>query len=118
MAWFRTLRRAHLRQGRRSVPGPAPLDVGRVGIGQVVLWEATVLAAGTMALRPSGGGRIVGAVLAVLLVAAVLAATAVRVRGRWLYEWALIRLRLRRSGPRAVASHSSSVGSRAARAAQ
>ncbi len=103
MAWFRSDLRMRGREGQ-FVPGPASLQVGRVGIGQVVLWEATVLAAGTMALRPTGRSAVVGAVLAVLLVVGVLTATAVRVRGRWLYQWALIRWRLRRSGPRVAAS--------------
>jgi len=104
MAWFRNDRRARGRDGRAFVPGPASLGVGRVGIGQVVLWEATLLAAAAAALRPVGTARVVGSVLAVLLVAGVLAATAVRVRGRWLYEWALIRLRSRRAAPRARAA--------------
>lgn len=117
MAWFRNDRHARGRDGRQFVPGPASRGVGRIGVAQVVLWEATVLAAGTLALRPVGTARIVGIVLAVLLVMAVVAATAVRVRGRWLYEWVLIRLRLRRCGPRPAPSTAPQVSATAPAAA-
>jgi type VII secretion protein EccE len=104
MAWLRNDRHARGRDAGQFVPGPASRGAGRIGIAQVVLWEATLLVAGTVALRPVGTARIVGLVVASLLMVAMVVATAVPVRGRWLYEWALIRLRLRRSGPRPARS--------------
>ncbi len=72
---------------RRMVPLPRATSLAGIAVGQVVVWQATALAVAALVLRPAGNAQVVGAVGGVLLVSAVVALTAVPVRGRWLYRW-------------------------------
>ncbi|OOC07789.1 hypothetical protein B0293_06270 [Amycolatopsis azurea DSM 43854] len=67
-----------------AVPVPArrPGRFGGIGVPQIICWQLVLVALVLVAGRP---WPLVAAVITVAVV--VLALTAVRIRGRWLYEW-------------------------------
>ncbi|MFK0247592.1 type VII secretion protein EccE [Amycolatopsis azurea] len=64
------------------VPARRPGRFGGIGVPQIICWQLVLVALVLVAGRP---WPLVAAVITVVVV--VLALTAVRIRGRWLYEW-------------------------------